>query len=330
VLCFFKISHTPDEFWAQPAYPFVDQLTTTTKMACCGCFACVEESEVVMVENCGKYSRQLGPGCNIVCCCVGDVVAGKVSVRLQQLDISCETKTHDNVFVTLTINVQFKVIHDREHIAFYSLEDYQKQIRAYVFDTVRSAVPKITLNTVFAQKEDIAIACKRELANSMEEYGWEIIQVLIADIDPDMKVKNAMNEINTAQRLRVAAVDRAEADKILAVKKAEAEAESKYLGGVGIARQRKAIAEGMRSSVLAFTEGVPESNPQEIMDLVLVTQYFDTLKELGENPRSSTVFLPGTSGPETPADSIRQCMLEAHASMSGQAQARAVMAQRRQ
>jgi len=198
-----------------------------------------------MIERCGKFDRQLGSGANCVCCCCGDEVAGVVSCRLQQLDIACETKTHDNVFVTLTINVHFKVIPEHEHDAFYSLEDYKKQINAYVFDTIRSAVPKINLDKVFEQKEDIAIAVKQELSKCMKEYGWEIIQVLIADIEPDPKVKNAMNEINTAQRLRVATVDKAEADKILVVKKAEADAESKYLGGVGIARQRKAIAEGM-------------------------------------------------------------------------------------
>jgi len=284
-----------------------------------------------MVERCGKYNRELRSGCNCVCCCVGDQVAGVVSCRLQQLDIECETKTHDNVFVTLQINVQFKVIHGQERAAFYALENYEKQINSYVFDTVRSAVPKINLDKVFEQKEDIANAVKQELSKCMQAYGWEIIQVLIADIEPDPKVKNAMNEINTAQRLRVATVDKAEADKILVVKKAEADAESKYLGGVGIARQRKAIAEGMRDTVMAFTEKVPESSPQEIMDLVLVTQYFDTLKEIGEKSRASTIFLPsGGDSSSNAAAGVRQGMLEAHASMAGQAQARAMAAQKRQ
>jgi len=294
-------------------------------MSCC-CFACIEESDVAMVERCGKFDRKLGSGCSVVCCCLGDQVAGTVSCRLQQLDIECETKTHDNVFVTLMINVQFKVIHNQERDAFYALEDYKKQINSYVFDTVRSAVPKINLDKVFEQKEDIANAVKQELSKCMQAYGWEIIQVLIADIEPDPKVKNAMNEINTAQRLRVATVDKAEADKILVVKKAEADAESKYLGGVGIARQRKAIAEGMRDTVMAFTEKVPESSPQEIMDLVLVTQYFDTLKEIGEKSRASTIFLPSNRDGGDAAG-VCQGMLEAHASMTGQATARAMAAQ---
>jgi len=239
-----------------------------------------------------------------------------MSCRLQQLDIECETKTRDNVFVTLKINVQFKVIQNSERDAFYSLENYVRQIHAYVFDSIRSTVPKINLDKVFEQKEDIAVAVKQELSKCMEAYGWEIVQVLIADIEPEKKVKDAMNEINTAQRLRVATVDKAEAEKILVVKKAEADAESKYLGGVGIARQRKAIAEGMRDTVIAFTEKVPESSPQEIMDLVLVTQYFDTLKEIGEKSRASTIFLPG--GKSTDAEGVRQSMLEAYACNRGQ------------
>jgi len=287
--------------------------------SCCGCLACVDESSVAMVERCGKFNRELKSGCNVVCCCLGDCVAGVISCRLQQLDIQCETKTRDNVFVVLSINVQYKVIQNSERDAFYSLEDCQKQICSYVFDTVRSAVPKINLDKVFEQKEDIANSVKQELSKCMQAYGWEIIQVLIADIEPDKKVKDAMNEINTAQRLRVATVDRAEADKILVVKKPEADAESKYLGGVGIARQRKAIAEGMRDTVIAFTEKVPESSPQEIMDLVLVTQYFDTLKEIGEKSRASTIFLPSNNGE---GDSgIRQSMLEAYASNRGQDEA---------
>jgi len=275
---------------------------------------------VAMVERCGKFNRELKSGCSIVCCCV-DQIAGVVSTRLQQLDIDCETKTHDNVFVVLKINVQFQVIPNCERDAFYSLENYQKQISSYVFDTVRSAVPKINLDKVFEQKEDIANAVKQELSKCMQAYGWEIFQVLIADIEPDPKVKNAMNAINTAQRMRVATVDKAEAEKILVVKKAEADAESKYLGGVGIARQRKAIAEGMRDTVKAFTEGVPESSPQEIMDLVLVTQYFDTLKEIGEKSRASTVFLPSNHDSGSDCGGVRQGMLEAHASIAGQRKA---------
>jgi len=140
-------------------------------MACC-CFACVEESDVAMVERCGKFNRKLGAGCSVVCCCIGDQIAGNISCRLQQLDIECETKTHDNVFVTLMINVQFKVIHNQERDAFYALEDYKKQINSYVFDTVRSAVPKINLDKVFEQKEDIANAVKQELSKCMQAYGW--------------------------------------------------------------------------------------------------------------------------------------------------------------
>jgi len=233
--------------------------------------------------------------------------------------------------VTLRINVQYQAITDRENLAFYALENPITQIRAYVYDVVRSAVPRIALDKVFEQKEDIAVAVKAELSKCMEEYGWNILQVLIADIVPDAKVKHAMNEINAAQRLRVATVDKAEAEKVLVVKRAEADAESKFLGGVGIARQRKAIADGLRDSVLAFTDNVPGSSARDVMDLVLVTQYFDTIKELGERAHAATIFLPssGSAAAAASQELMRTGMLEAQAGMYAQAQVQAAIAQER-
>jgi regulator of protease activity HflC (stomatin/prohibitin superfamily) len=290
----------------------------------CYFLACVEQSQFAIIEQCGKYNKTMAPGIGLLNPCMGECVAGTVSTRIQQLNVNCETKTLDNVFVTLSINVQYQALIDPEssnigYSAFYCLTDHVQQIRSYVYDVIRSAVPKITLDKVFEQKEDIAIAVKQELSKCMTDYGWMINQVLIADIEPDAKVKHAMNEINAAQRNRVAAIDRAEAEKILVVKKAEADSESKYLAGVGIARQRKAISDGLRDSVLTFNE-VRDTNPHEIMDLILVTQYFDTLKELGEKSHANTVFLPvsptnpsvsGNASAETHA--IRQGMMEAAA-----------------
>ena len=259
----------------------------------CGCCAVVKQSEVGIIQRCGKFEGTAPPGLHLLCCCCGSVLAGVVSTRLMQLDVRCETKTRDNVFVLLTINVQYQVIAQREREAFYSLDNPHQQIRSYVYDVVRSAVPRIPLDKVFEQKEDIANSVKNELTEAMGEYGWQILQVLIADIEPDPKVKSAMNEINAAQRIRIATVDKAEADKIVIVKKAEAEAEAMYLGGVGIAKQRKAIIEGLRDSVLSFDGSVQGSSPREVMDIVMVTQYFDTLKDLSEKSHPGIVFLPG-------------------------------------
>ena len=292
-------------------------------MACCNCCAIVSESEVAMIERCGKFEGVAAPGCHIIIPCIGQTVAGVVSTRLTQLDVKCETKTRDNVFVVMSINVQYQVLPEHEHDAHYSLMNYRQQICAYVYDVVRSAVPRIPLDQVFEQKEDIANSVKAELTEAMSEYGWQILQVLIADIEPDPKVKAAMNEINAAQRIRIATVDKAEADKIVIVKKAEAEAESMYLGGVGIAKQRKAIVEGLRDSVLSFNN---TSDPHEVMDTLMVTQYFDTLKDLSMKSHPGIIFLPSMAGGNSQVDAIRTSMLEAHAGMAAQTQ---VKAQRR-
>jgi len=285
---------------------------------CCGCCLCVNESEVAVVEHCGRFDSLAAPGISCLCSCCGYTVAGTVSKRLCPLDIKCETKTRDNVFVELAINAQYRVITEHEYDAFYSLDDREGQIRSWIYDVVRSAVPRLNLDQVFEQKEEIATEVKNTLALCMADYGWEIIQVLIADIEPDAKVKAAMNEINTAQRLRVATVDKADADYTLTVKRAEADAEAKYLAGVGIARQRKAIADGVRDSVLAFTSSDPGTDTHDIMDLVLVTQYFDTLKELSEKSWTTTVFLPGKEGGQSAEDQSRNGILQAEASKTGQ------------
>lgn len=286
-------------------------------MSCCCCY-CVNESEVGIIETCGKYSGTAGPGCNVVCCLCGQAVVGKISSRITQLDVSCETKTLDNVFVTLEINVQYHVIPGKEKDSFYMLDNPVGQIRAYVYDVVRSAVPKIPLDKVFEQKEEIALSVKNELSDCMDDYGFNILQVLIADIEPDAKVKTAMNEINAAQRNRVATVDKAEAEKIVVIKKAEAEAEAMHLGGVGLARQRRAICEGLRDSVLAMNE-VPDTEPAEIMEQILLTQYFDTLEDIGHRSHANVIYTPSAAGA---ADATRTGVLEAQTAMYHQARSK--------
>ncbi|CAN0076820.1 unnamed protein product, partial [Ectocarpus sp. 13 AM-2016] len=176
--------------------------------------------------------------------------------------------------------------------AFYRLTDPQAQIRSYVFDVVRSTLPKLDLDQAFDSKEDIAVAVKNQLEEVMKEYGYMILQALVTDMDPDPRVKEAMNEINASKRLREAATNKAEADKIMQVKAAEAEAESKYLSGVGVSRQRKAIVDGLRDSVQNFAEAIDGTSPKDVMDLLLLTQYFDMLRDVGQSSRAATVFLP--------------------------------------
>ena len=255
----------------------------------------VKQQSADIIQRFGKFVRVAKSGLNVKIPLV-EHVAGRVNLRVQQLDVKVETKTEDNVFVHLTVAVQYFVKPDKIYEAFYKLDDPDLQITSYVFDVVRARVPRMKLDDVFEKKDDIAGAIKEELAHTMDEFGYDIVKALVTDIEPDAKVKEAMNEINAAQRMRVAAAEKGEADRILKVKAAEAEAQSKALQGKGIADQRKAIVEGLRESVTVFAGGVPGSTPQDVMNLVLMTQYFDTLKEIGASAKSNTILVPHSPG----------------------------------
>ncbi|HRP37212.1 MAG TPA: SPFH domain-containing protein, partial [Candidatus Dojkabacteria bacterium] len=233
----------------------------------------VEQQTVAIVERFGKFVRMAKPGLNVRIPFI-DRVAGRVTLRIQQLDVKAETKTKDNVFVTVIVSVQYYILPEKVYEAFYKLNNPALQINSYVFDTIRARVPKITLDELFERKEEIAQAVKEELNETMVNFGFEILNSLVTDIEPDMKVKEAMNEINAAQRLRVAASEKGEAEKIIKVKAAEADAESKALQGKGIADQRRAIIEGLKESVDNFQKSIPDSSAQDVMNLVLMTQYF--------------------------------------------------------
>ncbi|KAL1813290.1 hypothetical protein ACET3Z_023355 [Daucus carota] len=242
-------------------------------------------------------------------------VAGHLSLRVQQLDVKCETKTKDNVFVNVVASIQYRALSEKANDAFYRLTNTRSQIQAYVFDVIRGTVPKLDLDAAFEQKNDIAKAVEEELEKAMSHYGFEIVQTLIVDIEPDEHVKRAMNEINAAARLRMAATEKAEAEKILQIKRAEGEAESKYLSGVGIARQRQAIVDGLRDSVIGFSVNVPGTTAKDVMDMVLVTQYFDTMKEIGAASKSSAVFIPhGPGAVRDVAAQIRDGLLQGSSS----------------
>lgn len=219
-----------------------------------------------------------------------DRIAGRVSLKVQQLDVMVETKTKDNVFVKLKVSVQFLVNPNSVYDAFYKLENPYEQINAYVFDVVRAEVPKLKLDDVFERKDDIAVAIKRELEEAMNDYGYGIVKALVTDIDPDHTVKNAMNRINAAEREKLAAEYEGEAERIRIVAKARAEAESKRLQGQGIADQRREIAKGLEESVDILNRvGI---NSQEASALIVVTQHYDTLQSLGENANSNLIMLP--------------------------------------
>jgi regulator of protease activity HflC (stomatin/prohibitin superfamily) len=266
-------------------------------------FFTVETAQVAIVQRLGKFARVAGPGLNWKTPFIETVVR-RMSMKVQQFDVKVETKTQDNVFVQIPVSIQYKVIPDSVEAAFYKLTDPVKQIESMVYNVVLGHVPKMKLDDTFLNQAAIANDLRDSLDGSMKEYGYSIVKVLISDIVPDQKVKAAMNDINAAQREREATVSRAETNKLLLVKQAEAEAESKRLQGEGIANQRKAIISGLKDSVEDFAKTVPGSTPQDVMQLVLMTQYFDTLKDIAANDRTNTVLIPHT--PNTLTDLFGQ------------------------
>jgi regulator of protease activity HflC (stomatin/prohibitin superfamily) len=256
-----------------------------------GMFFIVKQQSAAIIERFGRYQsvRQSGLQLKIP---IIDKVAGRLSLKIQQLDVIVETKTKDDVFVKLKVSIQFKVIKEKVFEAFYKLDFPDEQITSYVFDVVRAEVPKMILDDVFLKKDDIAIAVKTELNEAMAEYGYDIIKTLVTDIDPDQQVKEAMNRINASEREKVAAQFEGDAARILIVEKAKAEAESKRLQGQGIADQRREIARGLEESVEVLNRvGI---NSQEASALIVVTQHYDTLQSIGGETNSNLILLPNS------------------------------------
>ena len=254
-------------------------------------FFIVKQQTAAIIERFGRFNsiRQSGLQLKIP---LVDRIAGKLSLKIQQLDVLVETKTLDDVFVRLKVSVQYKVIKDKVYDAFYKLDYPHEQITSYVFDVVRAEVPKMKLDDVFVRKDDIALAVKSELNEAMSGYGFDIIKTLVTDIDPDAQVKEAMNRINASEREKIAAQFEGDAARILIVEKAKAEAESKRLQGQGIADQRREIARGLEESVEVLNKvGI---NSQEASALIVVTQHYDTLQSIGQETNSNLILLPNS------------------------------------
>ncbi|MDO5969171.1 SPFH domain-containing protein [Flavivirga aquimarina] len=249
----------------------------------------VKQQTAAIIERFGKFQTIAQSGLRFKIPLI-DRISGRLSLKIQQLDVIVETKTKDDVFVRLKVSVQYKVIKEKVYDAFYKLDYPHDQITSYVFDVVRAEVPKMILDDVFLRKDDIAIAVKSELNEAMMEYGYDIIKTLVTDIDPDGQVKEAMNRINASEREKIAAQFEGDAQRILIVEKAKAEAESKRLQGQGIADQRREIARGLEESVEVLNRvGI---NSQEASALIVVTQHYDTLQSLGEETNSNLILLP--------------------------------------
>jgi regulator of protease activity HflC (stomatin/prohibitin superfamily) len=259
------------------------------------CCATVQSGDIGVIERFGEYKRDAPPGlhCLMWPC---EAIAGQVSTRIQQLEVVTVTKTKDNVGVTVRVAVQFIAKADMIYEAYYKLTNVDAQIQSYVDDVVRATLPTLELDAAYESKDHVADEVKNRLQEAMGTYGYEIVKALVTDLQPAPQVMAAMNEINTARRLREAATEKAEAEKILKVKQAEAEAEAAYLAGTGLARQRKALIDGMREGVEAFQKEIKGTTSADVMNMILVTQYIDMLKELGSHPNSKTVFIPHSPG----------------------------------
>lgn len=255
----------------------------------------VKEQSSAVIERLGKFNKICDSGLHIIIPFI-DKKVDIVNLRVQQLDVGVETKTMDDVFVNLKVSVQFKVTREKVKDAYYSLDNARGQIASYVFDDVRAEVPKLELDDVFAKKDDIAKAVRINIAEIMEEFGYTIIKTLITDIDPDHKVKESMNRINAAKRDKEAAMEVAAAKKITIIAEAEAEAESKRLSGEGIARQRLEIVRGFKESVEDFQKTLKNVSHEEVMQFVLLTQYFDTINNVGSNSKNTSILIPHSPG----------------------------------
>jgi regulator of protease activity HflC (stomatin/prohibitin superfamily) len=280
-------------------------------------FFTVEQQNRAIIERFGRFVGTATPGLNVKIPFI-DTIAQRISLRVQQLPVEVETKTLDNVFVKLFVAVQYRVIEGREADAYYKLQNPRDQITSYVLDVVRAQVPKMNLDEVFEKKDEVGSSVKAELDASMKIYGFEIPNALVTDVNPADNVKAAMNEIQTQQRLQVAAAAKGEANKILVVKNAEAEAESKRLQGEGIAKQRRAIVDGLRESIAAFTGQIGEVSAADVLKLVLMTQYFDTMKEIGVSAGSKVILTPHTPGAMTDiAEQLRNAIISANETKTG-------------
>ena len=262
------------------------------------CFTCISQMDRGIVESLGKYDRTLEPGCHCIVPCT-ETVAGKVNLKIQAIPIRVDTKTKDNVLVIIACSIHYEVLADRCRDAFYRFSNPYGQISSYAGNVIRGYVPKMMIDELFVTRDEIQKALKQELDQHMAGFGFNIVAALIIDIDPIDAIKQAMSQINTNARMRVAMQYKSDADKIEIVKAAEAEAETKRLSGVGLAEQRKAAIAGLQTSVANFKEGVPEIKAREIMSLLLMNQYFDALKDIASGGKGTVIFTQGAPSEQT-------------------------------
>lgn len=272
-------------------------------MGQCLCCTTVDQSDVAVLETCGKFSRTAGPGCH--CVLPWTCKAASVSLRLREHRITLHSKTKDNVFVRLQLTLQVQAIPDRVEAAFYTVEDPVQIITSYVENSVEAKIPLYNLDALFIERGTISQQLKNETDSVMQSYGWDIVSALITEIDPGKSITESINSIQKYQRLRVAVVDEAETNKMRRVRAAEALCESRRLAGEGLAEQRKAIVAGLRKSVELMQQNVQGLNHNDVLNLLLMNQYYDTMKSVAEGSRSNLLFIEGAGGLDSLARELR-------------------------
>ena len=263
------------------------------------------QQTVKIIERLGKFQRIAQPGLSFRIPVLDRVVA-TLDLRVQSLDANLETKSRDNVFVNALVSTQYRIDPTQTAQAYYELSEPRQQILSYIADAIRSAIPQMNLDEAFEKKDDVARRVQENLSEGMKGFGIIIVNTLITGIDPAGDVKDAMNNINAAQRQRVAAQELAEADRIKVVTKAQGEAERQKLQGIGIADQRQAIVDGLAVSFKTLADhGLDE---RDVLNLLMLNQYMDTLQRLGEYGKTSTLMLNGSPSGLT---DLRQQIMEA-------------------
>jgi len=290
-----------------------------------GCCMSVQTGKLGLVERFGKFQKVVGPGLQCINPCCEDVRI--VDMRVNQIKVDSLTKTLDNVFVNIQVTVQYHILAENVKESYYTLSNPETQIKAYVHDVVRAEVPKKTLDEIFVVKEELSHAIMNQLRATMEKYGFRIEATPVTDIDPDPNVKVALNEKTRCMRLKEAAEETAQGNKIVQILeaeaqaseiriRAEAEADAKHHAGMGLSRQRQAIIDGLSESVRHFREGVPEADAKDVMDVILLTQYFDMMQQVGcsKNRGTNTIFIPHNPGNVADLTSqLRQGFMESKA-----------------
>ncbi|KPA82902.1 hypothetical protein ABB37_02658 [Leptomonas pyrrhocoris] len=269
-----------------------------------GCCPSVSQSDVGIIETCGKFSRTAEPGIHCLCC--GSTLVQTVTLRLQEYTLKVESKTKDNVFVNVSLMIQYQVAPDKVEAAYYTCESSVMCMRDYVLNSIRAKVPLYKLEALYVERGTISQQLKDEVGAVINTYGIEIVSALISDIDPGADITTAMNDVQKYQRLRVASEDAAETEKLKRVRAAEARCEARRLSGEGLAEQRKAIVAGLMQSIEDVQSEVRDLTSDDATNMLLMNQYYDTLQAIAANSKSSVIMVESNGGLEKVAAQLRQ------------------------